>query len=155
MRETLFNWLQNDIVGARCLDLFAGSGALGLEALSRGANQVVMVDENRVVTSQLEKHVSTLQASGGEIRQTDAINLLSSTATHERFDIVFLDPPFGKGLINPCVDALESNNWLAENARIYIETESDIQNLNLPVQWEILRQTKAGKVNCYLATRHP
>ena len=154
MRETLFNWLQNDIQGARCLDLFTGSGALGLEALSRGADYALLIDDHTKVVSQLKQHLETLQASEGEIRQGDALQILA-TPPDLPFDIAFLDPPFGKGLITPCVEALESNGWLSENARIYLEVESELKHLNLPSQWEILRQQKAGQVTCYLAARHP
>lgn len=155
MRETLFNWLQNDIHGARCLDLFAGSGALGLEALSRGASYVLMVDSNTLVISQLRKHLTTLQASGGEIQQNDAQRLLSSPSQHDPFDIVFLDPPYDKGLIEPSVAMLEAGGWLAERAWIYIEAEAGLANLQLPDHWEIYRQLKAGQVSCYLVIRHP
>ena len=154
IRETLFNWLQNDIQGARCLDLFTGSGALGLEALSRGASYALLIDDHTKVVSQLKQHLETLQVTEGEIRQGDALQILA-TPPDLPFDIVFLDPPFGKGLITPCVEVLESNGWLSENARIYIETESTMRDLNLPGQWEILRQQKAGQVSCYLVSRHP
>jgi 16S rRNA (guanine966-N2)-methyltransferase len=106
------------------------------------------------VVSQLKQHLETLQASGGEIRQGDALQILA-VPPDLPFDIVFLDPPFGKGLITPSVETLESSGWLTENARVYIEAESDLRDLNLPEQWEILRQQKAGQVTCYLAARHP
>jgi 16S rRNA (guanine966-N2)-methyltransferase len=154
VRETLFNWLQNDIQGARCLDLFTGSGALGLEALSRGAEYGLLIDEHPKVVSQLRQHLETLQATGGEIRQGDALQILA-TPPDLPFDIVFLDPPFGNGLIMPCVEVLESNGWLSENSRIYIEAETDCQDLKLPDPWEMLRQQKVGQVSCHLAARHP
>ncbi len=154
MRETLFNWLQKNIQGARCLDLFTGSGALGLEALSRGADYALLIDDHTKVVSQLKQHLQTLQTNAGEIRQGDALQILA-TPPDLPFDIVFLDPPFNKGLITPCIEALESNGWLSENARIYLEAESSMRDLNLPKQWEILRQQKAGQVACYLAARHP
>ena len=154
VRETLFNWLQNDIQGARCLDLFAGSGALGLEALSRGADYALLIDDHTKVVSQLKRHLETLRATEGEIRLGDALQILA-TPPDVPFDIAFLDPPFSKDLITPCVETLESCGWLSENARIYIEAESDLKSLNLPDQWEIVRQQKAGQVTCYLAARHP
>ena len=155
IRETLFNWLQKYIQGARCLDLFSGSGALGIEALSRGAGYILLIDNNKEVVSQLRNHLETLQATEGEIRQGDALQILTSSPDGPPFDIVFLDPPFGKGQITPCVESLESNGWLTENARVYIEAESSLQDLNLPDNWDILRQQKAGQVTCFLAARHP
>ena len=106
------------------------------------------------MVSQLKQHLQTLQATGGKIRQGDALQILA-TPPDLPFDIAFLDPPFGKGLVMPCIEALESSGWLSENAKIYIEVESDLKNLKLPDQWEILRQQKAGQVTCYLAARHP
>jgi len=155
VRETLFNWLQNDVQGARCLDLFAGSGALGLEALSRGAAYALLVDDNAKVVSQLRQHLETLQTVDGKIHHGDALQILESPPNDNPFNIVFLDPPFGQGLIAACVKALESSGWLAENAKIYLETESGLQDLNLPDQWEILRLLKAGQVTCYLVARCP
>lgn len=150
VRETLFNWLQNDIVGARCLDLFAGSGALGLEALSRGAGYVLMIDQHRQVIDQLRNHVVTLQAEGAEIQQADAIQLLSQDVKEQPFDIVFLDPPFGKGLIEPCIKFLAAQHWLARNAFVYVEVESECQALDLPDTWEIIRDKTSGQVRYYL-----
>lgn len=153
VRETLFNWLQDDIVGARCLDLFAGSGALGLEALSRGASSVLLVDSDKRVVSQLQKHLATLQTSEGKIRQDDALQLLSAETGHDQFDIVFLDPPFSKGLIEPCVDKLIAGNWLTEHAKVYIESETRLQDFKLPETWEILRDKTAGQVRyCLVKT---
>ena len=150
MRETLFNWLQNEINGARCLDLFAGSGALSMEALSRGAGYVLLVDNHPQVIRQLEQHLATLQAEDAEIRQGDGLQILAAGPSEQPFDIVFLDPPFGKGLVTPCIEALKANGWLADHARIYIEAESDQKELRLPEHWEILRQQKAGQVTSYL-----
>jgi 16S rRNA (guanine966-N2)-methyltransferase len=104
------------------------------------------------VVSQLKQHLDTLQATGGEILHRDALQILA-TPPDVPFDIVFLDPPFNKGLITPCVEAMESNGWLSENARIYIEAESELQDLKLPKQWNIIRSQAAGQVNCYLAIR--
>jgi 16S rRNA (guanine966-N2)-methyltransferase len=155
VRETLFNWLQNDIQGARCLDLFAGSGALGIEALSRGARYALLIDKDSTVVSQLNQHMETLQASGGEIHRGDALQILASAPGGIPFDITFLDPPFGKGLVAPCISALESNDWLSNNAKIYIEAETDWPSDNLPLNWEILRQQQVGQVTATLVARHP
>jgi 16S rRNA (guanine966-N2)-methyltransferase len=125
-----------------------------LEALSRGAAYTLFIDDNAEVISQLKQHLETLQSTKGKTLQGDALHILS-TPPDLPFDIVFLDPPFNKGLITPCVEALESNGWLSKNARIYIEVESSMRDPDLPDQWKILRQQKTGQVACYLTARHP
>ena len=154
MRETLFNWLQMDIAGARCLDLFAGSGALGLEALSRGAARVVLVDESRVAAQQLESHLRTLQCDDGVVVNMSAQTFLQRGAGSARYDLVFLDPPFGKGLLAPCLRSLEEGGWLNPNALIYIEAESSLGALPLPRNWDLLKEKTAGQVCYRLARRH-
>lgn len=153
MRETLFNWLQQDIRGARCLDLFAGSGALGLEALSRGAAEVLMCDCNAAVVQQLQANLATLAAEGCEVHQITALGLLEQKAGQAPFDIVFLDPPFGQGLLAPCIRQLESGAWLTENAKIYLEAESDLENLELPDNWQLLREKTTGQISYRLVQR--
>ena len=154
IRETLFNWLQNDIPGARCLDLFAGSGALGLEALSRGAASVVLCDNHPQVVQQLRDHLKTLAANGGEVRQQTALVMLNAGASEPPFDIVFLDPPFGQALLTPCIQHLEAGGWLSAGAKIYLESESNLQHLELPANWELLREKTAGQICYRLAVRH-
>jgi 16S rRNA (guanine966-N2)-methyltransferase len=153
VRETLFNWLAPIIEGARCLDLFTGSGALGLEALSRGATEVVMVDRDPEVITRLKEHIQTLQAHGAQLVQADALAWLQSPRRDQHFDIVFLDPPFGQGLLEPCCTLLEKHGWLTVSAYIYLESEL---NLGLPVvpdNWRLKRSQKAGQVGYYLAVR--
>jgi 16S rRNA (guanine966-N2)-methyltransferase len=148
VRETLFNWLMPIIHGARCLDLFAGSGALGLEALSRGAAAVVLVDRDPRVIATLRKHLQTLQAEGAALAQQGALDYLQGEPMP--FDIVFLDPPFRQGLLQPALELLVSRGWLAPGARIYIEQESEQPMVALPEGWELLRELKAGQVACRL-----
>lgn len=148
VRETLFNWLMPVIHGARCLDLFTGSGALGLEALSRGAAEVVLVDRDPRVVTTLRKHLTTLQAQGATLLQQSALDYLQGEATP--FDIVFLDPPFRQGLLAPALELLVTRGWLAPGARLYIEQESEQPQLALPEGWELLRELKAGQVACRL-----
>jgi 16S rRNA (guanine966-N2)-methyltransferase len=148
VRETLFNWLAPVLQGARCLDLFAGSGALGFEAASRGAGRVVMVDCHRAVADWLGEQSRLLKAEGVEVLQSDALNYLSGSP--EPFDIVFLDPPYRKGLIGPCCARLEAHGWLSPDARVYIEAERELDPLPLPESWEVLRSKKAGQVGYYL-----
>jgi 16S rRNA (guanine966-N2)-methyltransferase len=153
VRETLFNWLQPVIHGARCLDLFAGSGALGLEALSRGAGEVVMVDRDPQVIASLRKHIDTWQAQGARVVQTDALNYLQTEIPQTAFDIVFLDPPFRHNLLEPCCQWLAYHPWLAPNARVYLEAESELQLSVLPENWRITHSKCAGEVGYYLAVR--
>lgn len=148
VRETLFNWLMPVIQGARCLDLFTGSGALGLEALSRGAAEVVMVDRDPRVIATLRGHLQLLKAERATLLQQSALDYLQGTATP--FDLVFLDPPFRQGLLEPALQLLSAHGWLAPGARLYIEQESEQTPVTLPEDWEILRELKAGQVLCRL-----
>jgi 16S rRNA (guanine966-N2)-methyltransferase len=153
VRETLFNWLQADIPGARCLDLFAGSGALGLEALSRGAARVVFVDDSPVVTRQLEQHLQALQCTDGVVVNMSALDYLQRGSGVEHYDIIFLDPPFNLGLMQACIQLLEAKDWLSPNTLIYLETESGLKDLALPKDWEILRKKVAGQVTYRLVMK--
>lgn len=148
IRETLFNWLQPFIEGSRCLDLFAGSGALGLEALSRGASQVVFVDQHPQVIKGLRSNLDLLGSTTGEVIQADAIHFLRGDT--QPFDIVFLDPPFRQGLLQPCLHML-AEGWLAPGARVYIEIEVEEGEPELPEGWKLVRSKKAGQVAYHLA----
>lgn len=142
VRETLFNWLQDHIEGARCLDLFAGSGALGLEALSRGAAEVVFVDRERDVVDALQAHLALLKATGGRPVQAEALAWLGGAPSP--FDIVFLDPPFDAGLVPEVARALE-RGWLKPGAFIYMEYPAD-RPPALPSHWSLWRESHAGRV---------
>lgn len=150
IRETLFNWLQADIAGANCLDLFSGSGALGLEALSRGAKTALLIEKNTTAASQIKTHLSTLPDNQGKILQRDTLDFLS-TPTGERFDVVFIDPPFQDQLWDQVFQQLEPH-WLNEGAAIYIEAPKR-QVLNIPVNWLLHRQKQSGQVNYALYYR--
>lgn len=150
VRETLFNWLDPFLQGARCLDLFAGSGALGIEAASRGATQVVMVDHDPVVVTTLREQLQKLEFSGALPVQHDVNSWLRGKA--EPFDIVFLDPPFRQNRLPACIDLLEGNGWLAAGAHVYIEAEKAVIP-ELPDTWELYRSKRAGQVGYHLA-RH-
>lgn len=154
-RETLFNWLAPVINGAHCLDLFAGSGALGLEALSRGAAQVVFVDQSSTVLQQLKHNLLRLQApsNSANLVPADAVTSLANLPNTQPFNIVFLDPPFRKNLLKPCCHLLEEKNLLADNALIYLEAEAEYETLQLPENWELLKSKQAGQVSYYLAQR--
>lgn len=149
VRETLFNWLQPFTQGSVCLDLFAGSGALGFEAASRGAGQVVMVETDSRVARQLQSHTTLLQAAQISVVQADALDWLQ--ASDRTFDIVFLDPPFGQGFLGKVLRLLHQGGAVTAGTRIYLETESDLPVPKLPEGWEYLRSKRAGQVRFYLA----
>ena len=144
IRETLFNWLAPTIEGSRCLDLFAGSGALGLEALSRGASQVVFVEKSARAAAMLEESISTLRASGAEILQMDAMDYLRGRP--RAFDVVFLDPPFDADLTGDLCRLLDERGWLASGARLYLEQDQKRALPELPDGWTVLREKTAGQV---------
>lgn len=152
VRETLFNWLQTAVPGARCLDLFAGSGALGFEALSRGAAGVVMVDHDIRIVQQLRANADTLGAGGAHIVWSDAFDYLR-TCRDGPFDIVFLDPPFREDILGECCEALEQRGVLAAPAWIYLETDRRRDLPALPDRWERFRSRTAGDVTFCLARR--
>ncbi len=143
IRETLFSWLMPILPGSDCLDLFAGSGALGFEALSRGAKTVLMVELNKLVVDQLLNNQSLLQAEGLTVVTGDARTLSTLEGS---FDIVFCDPPFNQGLVQPLLDNLHHSGLLKSSARLYIETEKTLTSLNLPANWTLLKEKVAGDV---------
>ncbi|MHA6492015.1 16S rRNA (guanine(966)-N(2))-methyltransferase RsmD [Pseudomonas borbori] len=145
VRETLFNWLAPYVEGAKVLDLFAGSGALFLEALSRGASSGLALDLNPAAVASLRSHLQTLKCENGELLQTDALVYLQGSPV-SAFDLVFLDPPFNQELLLPACQALERNGWLAESAWVYTESENPPSSLGLPGNWRLHREQKAGQV---------
>ncbi len=149
VRETLFNWLRDSIEGARCLDLYAGSGALGFEAASRGASRVLLVEKHEAVVVSLRKQASELGAEQIEVVHADVARWLRGSATP--FDIVFLDPPFGGADLGELCGRLERGSWLAPGALVYLETRASRETLELPAGWQLLRRQKAGQVMYYLA----
>ena len=151
VRETLFNWLQGVVPGARCLDLFAGSGALGIEALSRGAAAVVFVERQPAIVRRLRENLALLGSTAGQVEQAEALGWLRRDPSP--FDIVFLDPPFGCNLLPRVCTALEEGHWLKSNALIYLETEVKLTQLMLPFPWETVRTRTAGQVRYRLAAR--
>jgi 16S rRNA (guanine966-N2)-methyltransferase len=174
VRETLFNWLQDRVPGARCLDLYAGSGALGLEALSRGAADVVFVEQQRRAAQALEQLLrewqheplqepqerlgvwrvicaQALQFLAGEPRSGEA--RVGAAAPRTRYDVVFLDPPFASGELSAAAAALERGGWLAPQARIYLEHARATPLPALPDGWQELRAGHAGEVGYHLFTR--
>ncbi|MCQ8104408.1 16S rRNA (guanine(966)-N(2))-methyltransferase RsmD [Methylomonas sp. SURF-2] len=144
VRETLFNWLQADVANSRCLDLFAGSGALGFEAASRGAKQVVMVDNNPQTCGKLRENCALLAAGRIEVVQADVRQFMERG--DPAFDLIFLDPPFGRGLVEPICRQLAEAGLLAAHGKIYIETEPKLALPDLPGHWRQLKHKRAGEV---------
>ena len=144
LRETLFNWLAPVIVGSRVLDLFAGSGALALEALSRGAASALAIERDRELARRIADNAARLRVPGLEVAVENALVWLSREAARP-FDVVFLDPPFDADLWSKAAAALDRGGWLAPGARIYVETSRDITPV-LPQSWTLLRESHAGDV---------
>lgn len=149
IRETLFNWLQARLPGARCLDLFAGTGALGFEAASRGAGAVTLVEQDAAAVRNLHTQAAVLKADQVRIVQADALDYLAGPA--EASDIVFLDPPFSAAHLAACCEYLDNRGWLRPGALIYIETDQGPDLPWLPHRWAVIRQGRAGQVHYYLA----
>lgn len=152
IRETLFNWLQGDIINARCLDLFAGSGALGFEALSRGAAHATLVDEDIRVVQQLQKNVLSLDTKEAKIIWQQDHEFLAKPPELP-FDIVFLDPPFRDDLLGLCCEQLERPGWLNKSALIYLESEHCRDFPELLPRWRIKQDKRAGRVAYRLLQR--
>lgn len=155
MRETLFNWLAFDIKSqTRALDLFAGTGALGLEALSRGAGEVHFVEADRQVARQIEQNLETLGVRM-PVHQQSAEQFLTPPPA-QPFDLVFLDPPFRQNLMAACCQRLSDDGWLCEGALIHVETEAGLP-LELPTGWHLMRETRAGdsQARLYRFDRRP
>ncbi|KAB1059846.1 16S rRNA (guanine(966)-N(2))-methyltransferase [Cronobacter sakazakii] len=144
VRETLFNWLAPYLVGARCLDCFAGSGALGLEALSRYAADATLLEMERSVAQRLQKNLATLKSSAAKVVNTNTLNFLNQNG--EPHDIVFVDPPFRKGLLEETLNLLETRGWLAPQALIYVESEVENGLPPVPANWQLHREKVAGQV---------
>jgi 16S rRNA (guanine966-N2)-methyltransferase len=152
IRETLFNWLAPEIQGARCLDLFAGSGALGIEALSRGAEVSVLVERDTKAAGQLKANVEILRAEKGRVVNAEALGFLQKGNSDAPYHIVFIDPPFQLKLWQAVIEALEAGNWLADNATIYIESGRD-DEYQPPINWQLHRDKHAGAVSYRLFYR--
>lgn len=156
VRETLFNWLSGPVVGARCLDLFAGTGALGLEALSRGAKHVTFVDLSNIATTSLKDNLKQLPLAGDQttlVEQKSSFDWLKNYQVTEAFaeqggqyQVVFLDPPFALALVPDILKALLTGNCLAHGAMIYVEQAQPLAELDLPSPWKLHRSKKAGQV---------
>ena len=148
VRETVFNWLTPALPGARCLDLFAGTGAFGFESVSRGAAHALLVDKQIEVVEALRENSARLKAAAVEIVHADALQWLRGPA--QAFDIVFLDPPYASGMLGPGIELLEAKAWIKPNGLVYIEAPTG-EAPPLPANWQLLRSKVAGQVGYHLA----
>ena len=153
VRETVFNWLQTALAGRRCLDLYAGSGALGLEALSRGAREVVFVDREPAVARHLFATLQMLDCDRGRVVRSDARRFLEGSA--EPFDLIFLDPPFGESVLAEVCRQIAAGGWLAPGGFVYLESPASAGPPELPDGWTLLKSRRAGEVGYHLARREP
>jgi 16S rRNA (guanine966-N2)-methyltransferase len=151
VRETWFNWLQFEIRGRRCLDLFAGSGALGFESLSRGAAEVVFVEHDPAASDHIDAMLRKLHCTTGRLERRDAFEFLSRPA--EPFDVVFIDPPYAADWMPKACQSVEQGGWLRGRAFIYLEDAAARGQPELPPSWELLRSKRAGDVGYHLARR--
>ena len=149
VRETLFNWLKDHLTGTACLDLFAGSGALGFEAISRGAEQVVMIEQNPSIARALRHHQKAIDLNN----QIHIMNLAAERYLKQcqrQFDIIFLDPPYNSDCLDRICSAINAAKLLKPAALIYIETGKANSPLPIPSTWHIIREKQCGMVNAIL-----
>lgn len=154
VRETLFNWLAPVIDGARCLDLCAGTGALGFEALSRGAKQATLIESSRRAAEGMRQTARMLDAREADVREDDAVRFLTDEEP-AAYDVVFMDPPYAADLQAELCRLLAGRGWLADDALVYLEQERARADPVLPPGWQVLRDRTAGDVRYLLlsATR--
>ena len=157
LRETLFNWLQPRLPGARVLDLFAGTGALGLEAASRGADSVLLVERDARAAGQLQANCETLGAEHVTVRRDDALRLLAGAPPDGLpYDLVLVDPPFGQDRVAPVLEALVAQGWLHANSRVYVEIEAAAGLDFLAAGgWQVERERQGGQARALLLARAP
>ncbi|MFT7389389.1 MAG: 16S rRNA (guanine966-N2)-methyltransferase [Candidatus Endobugula sp.] len=152
IRETLFNWLTGYIVDSHCVDLFAGSGALGMECLSRGAAKVTLVETNACAASQLRRHCQQLEVKNALVIEANVLTWLADSAISTPADIVFIDPPFDANLWASVIEQLETSGMLSPTAMLYIETPRD-HLLTTPAHWTPLKDKHSGHVRYRLFQR--
>ena len=144
LRETLFNWLGQSIDGKTCLDLFAGTGSLGLESLSRGADKIIFVEKNSNHLDKIKEYVESLKANGDiSVIHDDVLTWLDDT--NDNFDLIFVDPPFHKDLAEKVLSKIRTNSLLANLGNIYLEVEKELDLSFLNGYWEVIKETKSGK----------
>lgn len=144
VKETLFNWLSPYLLHSQCLDLFTGSGSLSFEALSRGAKHVDMVELDQQAAKQLQNNLAALDCQQAQVHCQNALEFIKRCGA--QYDLVFIDPPFRKDLLEPCLELLHNKELLKDQALIYIEREKEHTELSLPIKWQLLKSKHAGQV---------
>ncbi|QCI22493.1 16S rRNA (guanine(966)-N(2))-methyltransferase RsmD [Buchnera aphidicola] len=147
IRETLFEWLSKYIKNSRCLDCFAGSGALGIEAISRYATCATFLEIEKKTFFNLKKNIKALKICNAEIIRTNTFDWLKKS--RKPYDIIFIDPPYYKDLVKKTIDLLENKKWIKKNSFIYIEQEKQ-KSLTLPNNWVLYKKKITNKIQCYL-----
>ena len=145
VKETLFNWLQFEVPGSRCLDVYAGSGGLSFEALSRGAKQATLLELNPDNVMVLKNNLQTLKLDNASLIQTDSLHWLNNQAPHP-YDIIFIDPPFHQEMMQSTIDLLFANDYVQSSSWLYIEQEVSLDWPTLPLGWEVYREKKTAQV---------
>lgn len=145
IKETVFNWLMNEVRQSNCLDCFAGSGGLAFEALSRGAQSVTLVEKDKLAAHQISQNLALLKVENARLVNGDCLGFLAQT--NETYDLVFIDPPFRKNLANPVCQILQERQLLKPAALIYVEVESELNDFAPPACWQLLKEKSAGQVS--------
>ena len=145
-KETLFNWLMSYVADANCLDVFAGSGGLGFEALSRYAKSVVFIELDKGAVLNLQQNLQKLKvpAEQATILQGNALQLLSGL--NKQFELIFLDPPFHQNLLPPIIKLIDDNKLLAEGGVIYLESESQAKDYSVPANWQLIKERQSSQL---------
>ncbi len=159
IRETLFNWLQLDIAGARCLDLFAGSGILGIESLSRDASWVDFVDADRRVCQDIKANLELLQVTNASVQCVDALEWLARLDAKRKYDVLFLDPPFDSGVLDEVLNTANWKHCLNSGCKMYVEcdyrAEEKVRSSQSMSSWIQLKHKRAGDVSYSLYQYKP
>ena len=153
VRETLFNWLNYELVNKSCLDLFAGTGILGIEALSRGARKVVFVDHRQDIVSEIKNQVTTLQLKNASVIFSDSLSYLENPKHLDPFDIIFLDPPFGVYSLEKLLEQIDKTKSLNPQGMVYYESSQPLKNKMISNSWDNYRESNAGNVYYGLLTK--
>ncbi|MCO7226533.1 16S rRNA (guanine(966)-N(2))-methyltransferase RsmD [Pleionea sp. CnH1-48] len=148
VRETLFNWLMYDIEGARCLDLFAGSAALGIEALSRGAKEVVFVEKNRKASDNIHNNLRELEFSNARVFNTSAE--VVAKKNEQPYNIIFIDPPFYQEYLDNILVLINNSRFVQQGTQIYVERERHSDPVSFPDNWELTKEKQVGGLEFYL-----
>ena len=153
VRETLFNWLNPKLANKSCLDLFAGTGILGIEALSRGARKVVFVDHQQDIVSEIKNQVTTLQLKNASVIFSDSLSYLENPKHLGPFDIIFLDPPFGVYSLEKLLERIDKTKLLNAQGMVYYESNQSLENSIISNSWDNYRESNAGNVYYGLLTK--